>query len=39
MSWAVVVEGIIKGISVTAYSPDAAVSRAQTVTFLWREPS
>ena len=37
MSWVVVVEGIIKGISVTTYSPDAAAFRTQAVTFLWRE--
>ena len=36
MTW-LVVGGITKDISVTAYGPDAAVSRAQAVTFLYRE--
>lgn len=36
MTW-VVVGGITKDIGVTAYGPDAAVSRAQAVTFLWRK--
>ena len=37
MSWAVMVGGITKDISVTAYGPDAAVSHTQAVTFLWQE--
>lgn len=37
MSWAVIVGGITKDISVTAYGPDAAVSHTQAVTFLWQE--
>ena len=37
MSWAVMVGGITKDISVTAYDPDAAVSHTQAVTFLWQE--
>lgn len=36
MTW-VVVGGIAKDISITVYGPDAAVSRAQAVTFLWRK--
>ena len=36
MTWGVV-GGITKDISITAYGPDAAVSRTQAVTFLWRE--
>ena len=36
MTW-VVVGGITKDISVTAYGPDTAVSRTQAVTFLWRK--
>ena len=34
--WAVA-NGITNGTSGTTFSPDAAVSRAQAVTFLWRE--
>lgn len=33
--WAVS-EGITKGTTDTTFSPNATVSRAQTVTFLWR---
>lgn len=33
--WAVE-QGITKGTSATAFSPDATVTRGQTVTFLWR---
>ena len=35
MLWAVE-NGITAGTSKTTFSPDAAVTRAQTVTFLWR---
>ena len=36
VTWAVA-NGITNGTSGTTFSPDAAVSRAQAVTFLWRE--
>lgn len=36
MIW-VVVGGITNGTGGNNFSPDAAVSRAQAVTFLWRE--
>lgn len=36
VTWAVT-NGITNGIGSDTFSPDAAVSRAQAVTFLWRE--
>lgn len=38
MTWAAA-NGITSGTGGNNFSPDATVSRAQTVTFLWREPS